>query len=496
VKKHLVIFLVLLFGIGAFYYGVHAQSATLFFSPSSGTYSVGKTFLVVVSVNSDGNPGINAADGTVNFDKSKLSVVSAKRDSSIFNLWTSEPTFSNANGTITFGGGNPSAYKGSSGNVFTITFRTISEGSASVSLSGASVLAADGKGTNVLASSNGASYTIVKVVAPPPPPPPPPPPVFSGPTPAAVVIESPSHPDEELWYKDKNPKFTWNLPTGVSAVRLLLDHASGSTPSVVYNRRISERQLEKVKDGTWYFHVQLRNGGGWGKVAHRKLLIDTSPPLEFEVTIESTDNKHALVLEAVDDISGVSYYKIVIDGGEPLRVNSEELEDGNRFILPTQDPGEHEVIVSVFDQVDNSRTAEVVSYTEVAPPPPLPPSEIEGDEQAPWYADLKLQSLIVIAILLIIIVVLLVIIIRQRKKYLREFGRVKKETTEARTKTDSVFSALREEVKEQMEKVQQATPEGDEIEKQVTESIEGALDLSEDIISKEIEDIDKSFGEE
>src|SRR5690606_24690928 len=111
--------------------------------------SSGARFTVNVIVNSSGQ-AINAADGNLTFNPRELSVVSVSRGSSIFSLWTSEPAFSNSAGTVTFSGGSPNGYTGSSGHVMSVTFQALSAGTPKVSLSGGSVLAADGRGTNVL----------------------------------------------------------------------------------------------------------------------------------------------------------------------------------------------------------------------------------------------------------------------------------------------------------------------------------------------------------
>jgi hypothetical protein len=81
----------------------YAQKASLYLAPSTGTYTVGNTFLVQVKVNS-GGVAINAADGTLVFDPDKLEVVKISKEDSIFSLWVQEPTFSNSLGTINFAG--------------------------------------------------------------------------------------------------------------------------------------------------------------------------------------------------------------------------------------------------------------------------------------------------------------------------------------------------------------------------------------------------------
>ena len=91
----------------------------------------------------------------LSFDPTMLSVQSVSKDNSVFNLWTSNPSFSNTAGTVDYSGGSNNAYTGSAGDVVDVTFQALSAGSTSIKFSSASVLAADGQGTNVLGSNTG-----------------------------------------------------------------------------------------------------------------------------------------------------------------------------------------------------------------------------------------------------------------------------------------------------------------------------------------------------
>ena len=213
-----------------------ADASVLFISPASVDTTVAKTFTVRISVDSGGGAGINAAEATVKFDTTLLSVVSVTKDGSLFNLWTTEPTFSNTNGTITFAGGSTSAYKGSAGTIATITFRAVTEGTAAVSFDKGSVLAADGRGTESLTQSNPGAVTITRAKALPPPPPPPPPPASEFPAeiidiPSAPKMASSTHGEEEMWYAQGTVKLSWEMPAGITGVRILLDARPSSTPT-------------------------------------------------------------------------------------------------------------------------------------------------------------------------------------------------------------------------------------------------------------------------
>src|SRR3989344_8753653 len=77
----------------------NALAGSLYFSPSSGSVIAGQNFSLAVRVNTSGT-SINAGEGSIVFDSAKLQVASISKTSPIFTLWATEPSFSNADGTI------------------------------------------------------------------------------------------------------------------------------------------------------------------------------------------------------------------------------------------------------------------------------------------------------------------------------------------------------------------------------------------------------------
>src|SRR5487761_2761450 len=109
----------------------HAAAATLSFSPASGSQAVGDEFSVKVVIN-PGSDSVNAADGTVSYDPTLLTLESFTKDTSVFSLWTSEPAISESSGTLQFSGGTPTAFS-SSGTVLTLKFKALQAGTATLS---------------------------------------------------------------------------------------------------------------------------------------------------------------------------------------------------------------------------------------------------------------------------------------------------------------------------------------------------------------------------
>ncbi|MEN9920310.1 MAG: hypothetical protein RL538_203 [Candidatus Parcubacteria bacterium] len=347
-----------LFGCLAIFYGlgaVIAEAATMSVSPGTGVYATGATFSVRVNVNSSGK-SINAAEGTLSFNPNELSVVSVSRGSSIFSLWVTEPSFSNSAGTVSFSGGLPAGYTGSNGNIMSITFRAKGSGPAKVNFSSGSVLANDGAGTNVLTSMSGGTFTInaaaptpeaeevvVEYVAP-------------ANTPAAPKITSSTHGDANAWHTAKEAVLNWELPAGVTAVRTLLDDRASSVPTKVYDTPIRTITLSDLDEGVSYFHVQLKNADGWGKVSHYRLAVDSEKPTAITITtpegFDANNPEQQLVVNVTDATSEVKKFKVQVDSAEPFEFIKENAS--STIKLPAMGPGYHTVVVEAFDEAGNS----------------------------------------------------------------------------------------------------------------------------------------------
>ncbi len=360
-------FLIALSGISFFAFNVNeAKAATLYFSPSSGNYTVGNILSTSVMVNAQGT-AINNANAVVNFPTDLLEVISVSQSSSIFSLWVEGPSFSNNAGTVSFNGGLPTpGFSGATGKVISIVFRVKAPGTASVLFSSAAVRANDGLGTNVLTSRAQAQFNLIEIEKevvpdipkPEVPKPETPEPIVPSPTtgvPNAPSISSPTHSNTGKWYSNSNPKFTWEVPSGITGARLSFGLLPTSVPNVYYAEPISEKQLEDLTDGIWYFHAQLRNRFGWSETSHFKVQIDTKDPLPFEVTVKEGDEtvnpQPTILYETTDENGGIDYYEVRIDQESPIQTNETE------YMMPVQSLGKHTVIVRAVDRAGNSTVA-------------------------------------------------------------------------------------------------------------------------------------------
>lgn len=361
-----------------FKFALAQKSASLFLSPSTGNYRVNQTFTVSVLVRSEQQP-MNAAEGTIRYDPTIIRVTSISKSGSIFSLWPEEPNYSNSNGTIKFVGGSPTSYQGSAGKIFTITFQALKEGTASINFVDGKVLAADGLGTDITDKLSGATFVISPVQLQPSPLPSPEEPI--GLTPAPPQISSPTHPDPEKWYNNKNPKLVWEVPEGILAIRTLLGKIATAQPTVVYEPPISSKEFENLDDGIWYFSLQFKNQYGWGKISRFKIQIDTVPPKDFTVGVDNegdpTNPTPIFQFETTDELSGIDYYEIILNGKVFSKVKPEEIKNGKWKISQPLEPGTYSLEIKAVDRAGNFTLAKnefdrtLTSFSFIVEPLPL-----------------------------------------------------------------------------------------------------------------------------
>jgi hypothetical protein len=348
-----------------------AAGAQISLSPASGSYAAGQTFTVSVMLNSGGGVGVNAADGELSFDPTMLSVQSVSKDNSVFNLWTSNPSFSNTAGTVDYSGGSNSAYTGSAGDIIDVTFQALAAGSATVKFNSATALAADGQGTNVLGGTSGGTYTIGGAAAPAPSPSAsdnadqaPAPADTSSQTPytVTITITSPTHPDPTQWYDNNSPNFTWTLTPDVAGVSVAFDQDPDTYPKRTSEGLLSSKQYSNVADGTWYFHARFEDSvGDWSDPLNYQVNIDTTSPNPFTVTAmpgAGISGRTELMFAASDTTSGIDHYVATFDGTTSSTVSLSEVQ-GGVYTAPPLLPGNHIVQVAAFDKAGNYTTESV-----------------------------------------------------------------------------------------------------------------------------------------
>jgi hypothetical protein len=573
-----------------FPYGVRAEGARLFFSPSSGTYNVGKTFTVRVMVDSGGGAGINAAEASVSFEPSMLKITAISNSNTIFKLWTNDPTESlskipsfNKAGSLSFGGGLPSTYSGSAGNILSITFSALKVGTASLNFSGAMVLANDGKGTNIFSGATAAKFTITEEEKPKEEPKKETPPVETkipdikkeepakapkGILPPTPEITSLTHPDQNKWYANNNPEFSWKLLLDITGVSMMIDDSPIKDPNVESDGIVESKKYEKIADGSHYFHIKLKNQNGWGPITHRKFQVDVTPPVPFNITVNNgndpTNPTPIINFETKDITSGLEKYQINLDNeSADLPPRDFKYEPYKTKVLR---PGEHTITIAAFDRALNAASSTRKFIVEPLKSPIITeipkilskkenlnirgtsfypntnivisivlskketetikiPTDNDGnwsyfrdrtmdkgnyeifaklvDNRGAESYDTSRQYLSVVSpniidayglfiiILLLIVIMLLTIYVLYLKRNIKlKKERLERELAEAKNKTAEIFLALGEEVGELIEFADKKAGIS-ESEKRTRDKIVEALAISEEFITKEIDDVEK-----
>jgi hypothetical protein len=81
-------------------------------------------------------------------------------------------------------------------------------------------------------------------------------------------------------------------------------------------------------------------------------------------------------------------------------------------------------------------------------------------------------------------------LVQDRRKFHEEKDRIKRETMEAGDKLINIFGVLRDEIEEKVLELSHK-PNMTDVERNILEGLKDALDISEELIDKEIEDVRK-----
>lgn len=360
--------------------GTPAEAATLSLVPSQASIAVGDTVAIEVRIDS-GATSFNAAQATLAFPGNLLKVesVDASPDASAFNFWLEKPHVSEKGGSISFVGGATNGIVGSKVGILTITFKALAPGSASIIPSHSAITASDGSGTNILETAKISTITIA--------------PGTSAPSAALPAVELPAihtvsrpaiasgkpaptpsisvplYNDPLAWSPNSTPFLVvWSLPQDVTKVAATVDQNPSGEPE--HSEGLFDwKRFDATGDGVWYAHVQFKNDVGWGKVAHYRIAVDTTPPVPFAIAVnqtDPTDPSPTLLFQSADALSGVSEYVVFVDG-TVLRVPEGE----KSTTLPPLALGAHAVTVRASDAAGNVRDATTTISVEALASPTI-----------------------------------------------------------------------------------------------------------------------------
>ncbi|OGE76644.1 MAG: hypothetical protein A3K05_00085 [Candidatus Doudnabacteria bacterium RIFCSPHIGHO2_01_48_18] len=390
-KKQIIIASSLLLALTSVFLPRPAQAASLYFSPASGSFSVGATFNVTVRTDTQG-AAVNTTEANIAYPSESLELVRVTASPTFYLQTPGSPA--RGNGTAYFGGGLPSpGYTGANGVVGTMTFRAIKEGDATVSISSGKVLLNDGSGTEGLNATAGARYAITTA--------PTPQPTTGGH--GSPVVSSATHPDPGKWYRGKTATLSWSRPEGVYGFSFELDHDPGTVPDNILDTTITTtRTYEDLADGVWYFHIKSRGqslGSAFGETAHFPIQIDTVAPKPLDIKVPEHDNLQDMpstfTLYFEHDDPNLDYYELYLDGVLIATIPH------NPFTFENLAPGHHSIKLVAFDKAGN-KTESSLSIAVTQKTPALGLDFFDQTFTLPAYI-LIILNLVVIILLAVII---------------------------------------------------------------------------------------------
>lgn len=324
------------------YQPVKAAGATLYLSPPTGGFTVDSTFDVSVLMNTAGQ-SVNAVSLEITFPPQMLQVVKPVPDSSVIAMWIAQPSFSNTEGKIHIEGGIPNpGINSSAANILGITFRAKQAGQAKIQISeGARILANDGTGTNIIGGQNGSTINI------------------SAKPPEGPTISSDTHPDQNSWYQNNAPQFSWLAKESVSALSWNFDQSPNTEPDTTAEELSNTISTQAPEDGIWYFHLRVQSNKAWGGTSHYSVRVDKTAPAAFTPVIEPEDvlpgQKPVATFTTTDRTSGVDHYEIKVESLEGEGSDASFFtEQQSPYILPEMKKGRYQVTVRAFDKAGNT----------------------------------------------------------------------------------------------------------------------------------------------
>jgi gas vesicle protein len=393
-------------------------AADLYILPSNKDLNVGDNLNVAVYVDSL-DQAMNAVSFRISYPEDLLRFVSLSKTGTIINLWVQEPKGGNgevfAEGIVL----NP-GFTGSRGKILNITFKALNSGKADISFVSGAVLANDGFGTNILKNMKGGSYNIRKVSIEKHS-------ISYLPTPK---ITSPTHPDQEKWYNNNNPIFEWEVPEGVVEVRLSYSEKPKALPIYRYSPSISQKKLENVKDGTYYFNVQFIGKGVKSEIARYKFNIDTKEPTFEEFLLVFTNyNSIKLNIKAKDELSGIEKIETYLDNNLILATSS----DSSEIEANNLQPGTHILRAEIFDKAGNlTKKEETIN---------VPTLEKKIEKEIIVQKDYALYYVLLFVLILLIILTIFIYFLKHRVDVIhKEIRKEKLETVKNELKSHLVNS--------------------------------------------------------
>ncbi|MCX6666409.1 MAG: M28 family peptidase, partial [Euryarchaeota archaeon] len=141
--------------------------------------------------------------------------------------------------------------------------------------------------------------------------------------PTAPMISSSTHQNENQWYNNNDPIFTWTPSSDISGINgysYTIDHSPNSIPETLILTTGTTKTYTDLTDGIWYFHVRAQdNAGNWGPADHYQIKIDTTAPSAPVISSSNPEgqwynnNDPSFSWTTPSDTSGIAGYSYILD---------------------------------------------------------------------------------------------------------------------------------------------------------------------------------------
>lgn len=306
--------------------------------------------------------------------------------------------------------------------------------------------------------------------------------------PDAPEILSVEYSDTESWYQSKDVSFNWSLPDEVVAVAAEVVTDPNTEPMDTFRPPVDSLTIDKEtwSEGTQYLNVQFKNSEKWGPYSSYKVMIDNTPPASFDlgITVHQGDQR-GVIISAVttDDLSGVSHFELSINGGSAQRISVDEARRG--YFIHITSEGTQNIEMTAYDMAGNLRS-------ESTPLLSLPPVKINPSVDPLGYVANDPASLLV-AVMAGLMLLTFGYLVYERQRYAAAVTDLRREAEEVQSQLLRIFSALREEIYDQIGAINRKTRLTKK-EKEAVDGLNKALSVSEKLLEKEIKDVKKLLG--
>ncbi|NCO61951.1 cadherin repeat domain-containing protein, partial [Candidatus Kaiserbacteria bacterium] len=275
--------------------------------------------------------------------------------------------------------------------------------------------------------------------------------IIFGDPPRAPEVGSQVFLDPEVWYKTTEGIFTWVLPFDVNVVAVEIATSSTNQPesnkNAIIDPPVSEFAITKdiIQDGISYLSIKYKNQVGWGAVLNRKIQIDTVPPEKFAIDVRASNSKTGfptLNFSAVDLTSGIDYYEITVADKEPFKITPDEAKLG--YLLTELEDGTYTVKIIAHDKAGNIQESTVAVLITAGWTKP-----VELVKQASIWDLFTMANIVTMFLLLIIIMQFAYLWYERKQNRIRE-DKLRRETREIQDQMEKIFSALRDEIYDQV----------------------------------------------